>query len=216
MGPAHRGRRGVGAPGHGPLRRRRPQDHDRGADHRRVLRRQRGHRHEVPACGRHPAVLGRRVPRSQVRRRNVRPRHRQPRHAHRRERHGRHGHLRRAQPRPRQRRAVHRGRPARLLPDHEHALERRRPRDRPVRRRQLPGPAGRLHRTPHHLPRPRGRRRGAPVPAAPHALLRRVPGRQRLREPGPQSRLALPRRRRPQGPLPHDRGHPAGLPLHGR
>ncbi len=214
LGATHRVLRGVRARGDGVVRRLREEGDDSGADHRGVLRRQRRHRHRIPARRRHPAIQRQRVPHRALHRPvHLRSGHRQPRHAQRRRDHGRHGDVRRPQHRSPQRRTLRRRRVPGLLPDHEHALGRQRPGDGRVRRGRLPRDPGGLQRRDLHLPRPRGGGRGAAVPLLPHALLRGVPGGQRLREHRPQPGLAVPRRRRPSRTLPDHHRHAARLPV---
>ena len=87
-------------------------------------------------------------------------RHGEPRHADRGGDHGRPRHVRGAEPRSPERRAVQARRHAGVLPDHVDALGRQRAREGQVRRRQLPGDPGAVHRPAVHVQRPRGRRRG--------------------------------------------------------
>lgn len=82
---------------------------------------------------------------------------------------------------------------------------------RVVQRRRVSSDTGCMRGRDVHLSRPRGRRRGAQLPPDVHALLRRVPGGQRLREHGAEPELAVPRRRRAHRTLPHDRRHAARL-----
>ena len=180
-------------------------------NHRRLLGRQRADRDGVSARRRHPAVEWHGVPRGALRGWRVRPRHRESGHAHGREHHGRDGHLRRAQRRSPERLALHRRWRARVLPDHEHALGGQRSRDRAVRRWRLPRHASGVRRRDVHVPRPRGRRE-VRFPRFPDALLRRVPGRQRLREHRAQSCVALPRRRGAKRALLTTTGMPPDCP----
>ena len=185
---------------------------DRRADDRRVRRRQRRHRDRLPARRRHPAVERRRVPGGEVRRRpTAAPAPRTPT----------------CSPPRRSRatsaRATRRTSTTRTARCSDATARRRTARScrctgasttasASSATAACPGDAGRVRRRAVHVQRPRGRRRGARVPRVPDALLRGVPGGERVREHGAEPGLAVPRRRRPRRSLPHHDRHAAAVP----